>query len=261
VRTIVGEGLFEFGDHDGTGARVRLQHCLGLAYADGRLYIADTYNNRVKVCTPQARSVKSLVGAHKPGESDDPPHFYQPGGLSVAGSNLYVADTNNHKVRVVDLKTTQVKSLELAGLAPPRPAVRPPSFPNARTIQVPPVEARPGDTLRLAIAIPLAKGLKLNEEFPMPYLVETPGKRGVLSAEVSPGGGRVKPPAQEFPITLPLAKAAAAGDSLDLRVSVSTFVCNEKSSLCQIRSFIWDVPVKFGPGGTAAPIRLSAETQ
>ena len=259
VRTIVGEGLFEFGDHDGVGPRVRLQHCLGLTYAGGHLYIADTYNNRVKVCTPRTRSVRSLVGAHKPGDSDDPPHFYEPGGVSVAGSNLYVADTNNHKVRVVDLKTDKVKTLDLAGLSPPRPAVRAPSFPNAREIKAPPVEAPTGDAISLTVAIPLAEGFKLNEEYPMPYLVETPGKSGILAPDWPPAGGRVKPPAREFPIKVPLAKPAAAGDELELRVSVSTFVCNEASSLCQIRSFIWDVPVKFGPAGAGEPIRLTAE--
>ena len=58
VGTIVGEGLFEFGDVDGTGAEVRLQHCLGVAYGDGKLYIADTYNNKIKVCDPQTRTVE-----------------------------------------------------------------------------------------------------------------------------------------------------------------------------------------------------------
>src|SRR5262249_3614425 len=58
VRTIAGMGLFKFGDQDGRGAAVRLQHCLGLAYQGGRLYIADTYNNKVKVCDPKNSSVR-----------------------------------------------------------------------------------------------------------------------------------------------------------------------------------------------------------
>src|SRR5258706_6721513 len=47
VKTIVGEGLFDYGDIDGTGSKVRLQHPLGIAYndADKLLYVADTYNN------------------------------------------------------------------------------------------------------------------------------------------------------------------------------------------------------------------------
>src|SRR5262249_50454127 len=131
VRTIVGEGLFEFGDRDGKGAAVRLQHCLGLAYGNGHLYIADTYNNKIKACLPKTHTVHTLVGADQPGNGDRPPHFYEPGGLSVAGSDLYVADTNNHKIRVVDLKNHVVKTLPLAGITAPKLTPRAPSFPNA----------------------------------------------------------------------------------------------------------------------------------
>jgi DNA-binding beta-propeller fold protein YncE len=119
VGRIVGEGLFEFGDVDGAGARVRLQHCLGVAFHEGKLYIADTYNNKIKVCDPRSREVKTLVGDGTPGSDDDPARFYQPGGLSASGSSLYVADTNNHKIRVIDLRTHAVKTLDLRGLVPP----------------------------------------------------------------------------------------------------------------------------------------------
>ena len=85
VGRIVGEGLFEFGDRDGKGPeQVRLQHCLGLAYGDGRLFIADTYNNKVKACDPATATVTTFVGTTESGDTDDPPTFYQPGGLSVS---------------------------------------------------------------------------------------------------------------------------------------------------------------------------------
>ncbi len=64
VQTIVGNGLFIFDDIDGIGAEVRLQHCLGLAYGDGKLYIADTYNNKIKVCNPRTRAPSRLWSAH-----------------------------------------------------------------------------------------------------------------------------------------------------------------------------------------------------
>ncbi len=51
----------------------------------------------------------------------------------------------------------------------------------------------------------------------------------------------------------------STGDSWELRLSTSVFVCSEASSLCMIRSFIWEVPVTFGPRGTSEPIRLSSE--
>jgi len=120
VGRIVGQGLFKFGDIDGTGADVRLQHCLGLAYGGGKLFIADTYNNKIKVCDPNTLTVKTFAGDGKPGSGDESPRFYQPGGLSVAGDSLYVADTNNHKIRVIDINSGAVRTLEIAGLNAPR---------------------------------------------------------------------------------------------------------------------------------------------
>ena len=163
--TIVGEGLFEFGDHDGRGAAVRLQHCLGLAYADGHLYIADTYNNKVKVCDPKARSVKSFVGSHKPGDSDDPPHFYEPGGLSAADSQPLRRRHQQPQDPGRSISRPQaVTTLALEGLSPPQLAARAPVFPNAKAIDVPAVEAAPGKSITLAVTIPLPKEFKLNEE-------------------------------------------------------------------------------------------------
>ncbi len=133
VRTIVGKGLFEFGDHDGQGAAVRLQHCLGVAYGDGHLYIADTYNNKIKVCDPEDPAVHD-PRRHRTSRATATtrPQFYEPGGLSVAGIELYVADTNNHKIRVVDLKTHAVRTLELAGISAPPQAPRPPELRRTR---------------------------------------------------------------------------------------------------------------------------------
>src|SRR5205807_8101239 len=106
VRTLVGGNLFDFGDEDGTGNGVRLQHPLGLARWNGDLLIADTYNHKIKLLDPAERRVKLFAGARKPGQLDGAkPSFYEPGGLSVASDKLYVADTNNHAIRVVDLKT------------------------------------------------------------------------------------------------------------------------------------------------------------
>ena len=44
----------------------------------------------------------------------DRPMFNEPGGLSFAGGKLYVADTNAHRIRVVDLKTKAVSHAETA---------------------------------------------------------------------------------------------------------------------------------------------------
>jgi len=62
VDTIVGEDLFEFGDRDGKGPAVRLQHPLGVVYSDGSLYVADTYNNKIKRVSPKDRTSETFVG-------------------------------------------------------------------------------------------------------------------------------------------------------------------------------------------------------
>jgi DNA-binding beta-propeller fold protein YncE len=121
VRTLVGEGLFEFGDVDGVGGKVRLQHALGVAYVGGKVYVADTYNSKIKVIDPKERSCKTLLG----GEADGwlaGPVFSEPGGLSYADGKLYVADTNAHRIRVIDLKTNTVSTLRLQGVEAPKPA-------------------------------------------------------------------------------------------------------------------------------------------
>ena len=54
VTTILGtaglasQRLFTFGDRDGPAAQALLQHPIGVAYHDGALYVADTYNDKVK---------------------------------------------------------------------------------------------------------------------------------------------------------------------------------------------------------------------
>ncbi|MGH2363023.1 MAG: thioredoxin-like domain-containing protein [Chloroflexota bacterium] len=117
VRTIVGRGLFDFGDVDGIGGEVRLQHPLGVCTDGLFLYLADTYNNRIKRVFPSNRGVTTLAGSGTSGRLDgqsELAEFNEPGGLAVAGGQLYIADTNNALIRVCDLETTQVRTLTIS---------------------------------------------------------------------------------------------------------------------------------------------------
>ena len=119
VRTLIGLGLFEFGDVDGDDFRVRMQHPIGITHHDGVLYVADTYNHKIKRVLPKTRSAFTLAGAGKPGHADGPfaqARFSEPSGLSIASGKMYIADTNNHAIRVADMETGEVATLELAGL-------------------------------------------------------------------------------------------------------------------------------------------------
>ncbi len=119
VRTIVGLDLFVFGDVDGADHRVRLQHPLGITHLDGVLYLADTYNHKIKRILPATRGAFTLLGTGESGHQDGPGNqarFSEPSGLSIAGGRVYIADTNNHAVRVANLETQEVTTLDLTGL-------------------------------------------------------------------------------------------------------------------------------------------------
>ncbi len=116
VETLVGTGLFDFGDRDGTGTQAQLQHAQGIAVGDGKVFVADTYNHKVKVIDPATKKVSTLAGTGVTGRQDGPADrasFNEPAGLAYASGWLYIADTNNHTVRVLDLSKMVVSTLEI----------------------------------------------------------------------------------------------------------------------------------------------------
>lgn len=120
VRTLVGEGLFEFGDIDGDSRTARLQHPLGVAVdvSSGVIYIADTYNNKIKRIDPARQVVETWLGDGGAGQRDGVgpgARFFEPAGLSVGEGMLYIADTNNHAIRRADLATGAVETVEIRG--------------------------------------------------------------------------------------------------------------------------------------------------
>jgi sugar lactone lactonase YvrE len=129
VRTICGSGdLFSYGDRDGQGEQVRLQHCMGVEYAgNNQLWIADTYNHKIKQVDIQAGVCRTVLGsgdsALQAGQGTMT-SFYEPSGLSLADDQLWIADTNHHVVRRVDLKTLEVTTLIFEGLCAPNLCLR-----------------------------------------------------------------------------------------------------------------------------------------
>ena len=123
VRTICGSGdLFGFGDVDGKGVDARLQHSLGVEYTQNYLWVADTYNHKIKRVDPRTGDCHTMLGdgiaGHQDGQSTKA-RFSEPSGLSAIAAHLYIADTNNHAIRHVALDTLEVTTLEFPGLCAP----------------------------------------------------------------------------------------------------------------------------------------------
>lgn len=91
ARTLIGEGLFDFGDEDGATEGALLQHPLDVAaLSDGSLLVADTYNGKLK------RVASDRQGARVTTVLSD---LAEPGGVAVGADGAwFVADTNAHRI-------------------------------------------------------------------------------------------------------------------------------------------------------------------
>ena len=250
----MGQSLFAFGDRDGKGFESLLQHCLGVAYADGTLYVADSYNNKIKAIDAGTRVLSTLAGTRNPGATDNPPQFDEPGGLAVAGSSLYVADTNNHAIRVIDRASRKVRTLELQGVAPPSPPKTKYKFDDAKVFKVADTKVAPTKEFTLAVALTLPDGFGINPEAEMPALLESTDAPERLAQSVAADGFQISPPNTRFEVKVPLASNPKPGDTLKLKFSLSVFECekrdDELGGICRVRNLVWQIPVTFAADGT-----------
>lgn len=262
VTTLVGTAwapagrLFIFGDVDGQGQSIRLQHALGVLYHDGLLYVADTYNNKIKVIDPQQRTSKTIAGTGEPGSEDDPAQFDEPAGLGYAAGKLYVADTNNHVIRTVDLESGQVATLEIEGLEPPAAAQEdtPPVFRDADEVDLAEAKLTPADgKVRLEVALEMPQGYKINPVAPLRYLVESGSESGPIDRAALGSLVTVEQPAASFEIELP----AQAEGSEELRVSLAYYYCQDGSEgVCKAGNVVWKLPLKLAAEGENSTAQL-----
>ncbi|MEO9254461.1 MAG: hypothetical protein ABI305_02905, partial [Tepidiformaceae bacterium] len=122
VESIVGTGLFDYGDKDGNGKSAKLQHPQGITLAGTVLYVSDTYNHQVRTVDTVSHAVGTAAGAGPDGRGWNDgtgagAKFDEPGGLGYADGKVYIADTNNNLIRVLDTKTDSVSTLTLSNLS------------------------------------------------------------------------------------------------------------------------------------------------
>src|SRR6478672_3162656 len=245
VKTIVGGDLFDFGDVDGTGDDVRLQHPLGLLADGDKVLIADTYNHKIKELDPKRQRVTTLFGTGKPGQMDGASaSFYEPGGLAQANGKLYIADTNNHAIRVIDLTTKRTRTLRLNGLTPPavdnQPVTEGATAPNAEEIKIPAQQLRTGADATLEINVDLPEGYHLNPLAPQRYKILVDGGKSITVDEKLASSN-----AKDLKLPLRIPLNVVNTGSTNLRAQATLFYCREDNTgTCRIKTLVWQIPIE-----------------
>ncbi|KAL4421480.1 hypothetical protein ABPG75_010771 [Micractinium tetrahymenae] len=260
------DNLFRFGDKDGSGSDALLQHPLAVLTApDGTVYVADSYNHRLKALQPDGNSIRTLAGSGAAGYADGAgtaAQLSEPGGLALGpDGSVLVADTNNSLIRRWDPRSQQLSTLQLSGVPPPRQSPSGPPAGAAGTAAEPP----PGAALVVAPGplLEAASGeLCLKIQLPASYHL-TPGANSRFEAAVLGAGGGV----ELAPAAGPLQEAGGAATAAlrfsrppaggaqqapTLRVLAKVYFCQD-GDVCLFQEVCFDVPLAPAPAGGAAP--------
>jgi DNA-binding beta-propeller fold protein YncE len=251
VKTVVGGDLFEFGDVDGEGDNVRLQHPLGLFPLGTKILIADTYNHKIKELDPKQQTVKTFLGTGKSGQSEGASaSFYEPGGLSAAGEKLYIADTNNHAIRVIDLKTKAITTLSIKGLEPPasNASANADGAPNLEEMKLPKQRLRASAAGNIVVHVDLPAGYHLNPAAPQRFKasIESGSEHIAFQADAKGGDDKVlSRTSKDIRLPLRVPVQGLAPGSGQLRIQLTLFYCREDNTgTCQIKTLLWNAPVE-----------------
>jgi len=102
------------GNTDATGTSARFDNPVGITTDGTNLYVSDTGNHRIRKIVISTGVVTTLAGSsqgstdHNTGTSAS---FNAPEGITTDGTNLYVSDTGNHRIRKIVISTGVVTTL------------------------------------------------------------------------------------------------------------------------------------------------------
>ncbi|XP_022747673.1 protein SUPPRESSOR OF QUENCHING 1, chloroplastic isoform X2 [Durio zibethinus] len=255
---VFSDNLFRFGDHDGVGSDVLLQHPLGVLCAkDGQIYIADSYNHKIKKLDPASKRVITLAGAGKAGFKDGKAlaaQFSEPSGIIEAeNGRLFIADTNNSVIRYLDLNkpNAEIFTLELKGVQPPTPKSkslrrlrRRPSA-DTQTIVVNGGSSSEGN---LYLKVSLPEEYHFSKEAQSKFAVDIEPENVV---SIDPLDGNLSP---EGSATLHFRRSSSS--AFTGRINCKVYYCKE-DEVCLYQLLLFEVPFQEEvPESRAAEIKL-----
>ncbi|KAM6898629.1 NHL repeat-containing protein 2 [Lycodopsis pacificus] len=248
--------LFAFGDVDGKGVDSKLQHPLGVAWAPEQslLYVADSYNHKIKVVDPKVKQCSTLAGTGEAGDTLGPEFnkscFNEPGGICVGdgGKLLYVADTNNHQVKVLDLSSKTVSlfpiSTDCTDSVPSGPTKAPTLPKSAARRAMPPVAVSAGQTLVMSLTLSLPEGTKLTEEAPSCWALSAEGNEWLLESHVVTGDIVDLSKPLSISTSIPAVIKDFNGNP-SLTLGVWLYYCMETGNACMMKAASFTQPLQI----------------
>ncbi len=124
IDTVAGDGSPGYGGDGGAAAAAQLNGPFGVAPdGAGNLYIADTFNNRIRKVDAATSFISTVAGDGSAGDGGDggaaaAAQLDAPSGVALDGAgNLYIADTFNNRIRKVDAATSFISTVAGDGSA------------------------------------------------------------------------------------------------------------------------------------------------
>ncbi|XP_008632664.1 PREDICTED: NHL repeat-containing protein 2 [Corvus brachyrhynchos] len=267
--------LFAFGDVDGAGINAKLQHPLGVTWDKKRklLYVADSYNHKIKVVDPKMKNCATLAGTGEAGNvvgsSFTQSAFNEPGGLCVEenGRLMYVADTNNHQIKVLDLET---KILSMLPILKPEACDVPDNLPvqkdkitnlprlpkSAPKVQLPSLTVAPGQTIQFLLKLTLPPDSKLNEEAPSAWFITAEDNAWLLQGQCLTGEIKDVSCQTVIPFQLP---GSCVSAEATLAIKACLYYCSKGSSACMMAGVSFSQPLQVAgtARGSSAQVELT----
>ena len=249
VRTLIGTGLFDFGDVDGVYPDARLQHPLGVEVwsqeGGDRLFVCDTYNSKIKILNPDERVVGQWLGSGSVGgDSAMDLELAEPAGIDLAtdsagAAHLFIADTNHHRVVMVDVPERAWREVLIDGLSSSEAEAESDSQTTAESISV---NAAAGFELEFDVA--LASGAKPNTEYPMQVRIvrRRNGERATIAQHTLA--------TPRLPVLVEIGSGLIA-PSDQLLIYLSFGFCFEDGGVCMPADLGWKVDVAGGDARSA----------
>ncbi|MFV2086198.1 NHL domain-containing thioredoxin family protein [Micromonospora sp. LOL_021] len=217
LRTVVGQGLFDFGQVDGAATDALLQHPLGVcALADGSVLVADTYNGAVRRYDPATDRVSTVTdGLAEPSDV-----------LVTADGTVWVVESAAHQLTRLAPGALSAAGATVVGAR--------------RRTERPPTLIAPGE-LSLEVVFTPAPGQKLDASF---------GPATRLEVSADPPELLLDGAGSDTGLTrrLVVDPTVAAG-VLQVVAQAATCDANAEHAACHLTRQDWGVPVRIDPAG------------